>query len=129
MAEYGLNVFDSHGVKTLGMEDFTIQRLGWKIIPAITTGGVGVRSNYDIVMDVPGYDPAKCFVLITPRKYAGYDQSISDSWPVLPTYKDLGGTQIGIRTWLNYGVYDGHRYKYYWSAKTVECVVEVMRVT
>ncbi|NIL16790.1 hypothetical protein [Pseudomonas sp. AN3A02] len=128
MAEYGLNVFDEHGVKTLGMEDFTIKRLASQVIPAITTGGGGFKYNYDTTMDVPGYDPANCFVIITPRKYAGYDQTISDNWPVLPTYVDLGGTKIGLRTWLNYGVYDGHRFKYYWYAKTVECVVEVVRV-
>lgn len=32
--EHGLNVFDANGVKTLGMEDFTLQKLAVMIIPA-----------------------------------------------------------------------------------------------
>ncbi|QLG94963.1 hypothetical protein HZF02_24835 [Pseudomonas yamanorum] len=128
MAEYGLNIFDGKSVKTLGMDDFTIEKLASKVIPAINAGGGGIRYDYDIVMEVAGYDSERCFVVITPKLYAGYDQYISDNWPFLPTYKDLGGTKIGVRTWLNYGVYDGHRYKYAWMSRTVECVVEVVRV-
>jgi hypothetical protein len=127
---YGMAVFDSNGVQTLGMEDFTIEKLAQMYLPAVRTMGNGIRSDY-IVMDVPGYNPATCFVVITPRVYAGYSQpGRPDSWGYVPTYKDLGGTQIGIFTYVNRRRPTGYHDNYVdeWTEHTVECVVEVVRV-
>lgn len=112
------------------MEDFTLQKLAHMIIPAERASGEGSRSDH-ILMDVPGYDPARCFVMITPRVYAGYPQpGHPDSWGYVPTYQDLGGTRIGIYTYVNRkrptGV--GGRYADEWISHIVECSVEVLRV-
>lgn len=128
---YGIGVWDKNGVQTLSMDDFTIRRLYSGVIAAQPkAGGVNFRSDY-IVINIPGYNPATCFVTITPRAYAGVDQvpQNENTWPSVPTYVDLGGSSIGICTWTNYGVYDGNRWKYFWKAFSVECTVEVVRVT
>ncbi|KGS15126.1 hypothetical protein ALO43_101237 [Pseudomonas tremae] len=127
---YGVRVRDASNVQTLGMEDFTIRKLASMVIPASRTSGEGIRSDY-ILMDVPNYDPAKCFVLITPRQYASYGQPGNpDAWGYVPTYKDLGGTSIGIFTYVNRrrptGV--GGRFRDEWIEHAVESVVEVVRV-
>ena len=127
---FGLRIFDGKGTQTLGMEDFTLQKLAQLVIPAERSSGEGIRTDH-IVMDVPGYDPGRCFVLITPRFYAGYPQpGHPDGWGYAPTYRDLGGTRIGICTYVNRrrptGV--GGKYRDEWIVHTVECVVEVLRV-
>lgn len=127
---FGMEVFDGAGAKTLGMEDFTIQRLASFVVPGSKTSGTGVRTD-SLVYDIPGYNPATCFVMITPRVYANYPQpGYDDNWGYTPTYKDLGGTQIGIIRYMNYkqptGV--GGNTRDAWDEKTVECVVEVVRV-
>lgn len=127
---FGIAVFDSGGIQTLGMEDFTIQKLASRVIPASRTSGSGVRSDY-ILMDVPGYSPDTCFVIITPRAYAAYSQpGYPDAWGYAPTYKDLGGTQIGIFTYVNYRIPTGvgSNYKDSWSEHVVESIVEVVKV-
>lgn len=128
--EYGIEISDGNGVVTLGMADFTIQKLAELLIPAKRSNGNGVRSDY-ILMDVPGYDPSRCFVTITPRSYAPYAQpGYPDNWGYVPVYRDLGGTQIGIYTYVNRrrptGV--GSNYADEWLENSVECVVEVVRV-
>lgn len=128
--DYGIEVFDANAVRTLGMNDFTIQKLAELLIPASQTSGTGTRSDY-ILMDVPDYDPAKGFVTITPRAYASYSQpGYPDAWGYVPVYKDLGGTKIAIYTYVNRrrptGV--GGNYSDEWVAHNVECVVEVLRV-
>jgi hypothetical protein len=127
---FGMAVFDANGVQTLGMEDFTIEKLAQMNLPAMRNMGNGIRSDY-ILMDVPGYNPATCFVVITPRVYAGYSQpGYPDLWGYVPTYKDLGGTQIGIFTYVNRRRPTGYHNNYVdeWNEHTVECVVEVVRV-
>lgn len=127
---FGLAIFDAHGRQTLGMEDFTIQKLAQRVIPGERSKGNGVRTDL-IVMDVPGYDPARCFVMITPRVYAGYSQPGSpDAWGYAPTYRDLGGSRIGICTYVNRRRHTGvgDNYADEWLVHTVECVVEVLRV-
>lgn len=126
---YGLEVLDAKGVQTLGMEDFTIQRLATLTIPASRSGGLGIRGDY-ILINVDGYDPATCFVTITPKAYSPYPQGAGQAyWGCVPTYKDLGGTQIGIITYGNYFEVD---YKgdwiFKWKSEVVESVVEVVRV-
>ncbi|MCM8563102.1 hypothetical protein ACLE2W_23710 [Pseudomonas shahriarae] len=130
--DFGLSVFDANGIKTLGMEDFTLQKLAVMIVPAAKGGGQG--SNYEyILMDVPGYDPATCFVTITPKVYAPYDQlGYPDTWGGLPTYSNLGGTRIAIITQINYREPDGGgggKNREMWTRNIVESVVEVVKVS
>lgn len=125
-------MFDDKGVQTFGMDDFTIRKLAVLNTPRIARRfGDGVRSDY-ILMDVPGYDPAKCFVMITPRVYAGYDQpgTGSDLWGGVPTYRDLGGTKIGIYTYANTLRFISGSGKWVpvWVENVIESVVEVVRV-
>ena len=126
---FGLTVWDGNGVQTLGMEDFTLQRLAIMTLPAKNSAGQGVNSSY-ILMDVAGYDPATCLVLITPKVYASYPQpGYPDNWGVTPTYIDLGGTKIGIITYVNRREPKGDGdFLDRWIERTVESVVEVVRV-
>jgi len=126
---FGIRVFDGNGVETLGMDDFTIQRLAILTIPASNTSGAGIRSDY-ITLSVDGYDPATCFVTITPKVYSPYPQGQGQvSWGCVPTYRDLGGSNIAIITYCNKYTPD---YKgdwvFSWNANVVESVVEVVRV-
>jgi hypothetical protein len=128
---FGIAVLDAAGVQTLGMDDFTIQKLAVMTIPASKAGPTtGARTDY-ILMDVPGYDPSTCLVIITPKVYASYNQpGYPDSWGYTPTYKDLGGTQIAIYTYANRrnptGI--GNNYTNQWVEHVVESVVEVVKV-
>lgn len=134
MAVYGVEIRNPSNVETLGMQDFTIQKMASMEIPA-TAGvrkvGSGTRSDY-IVWDVPGYDPAKCFLMITPKYYAGYPQNgqLSD-WGFLPTYRNLGGSQIAIYTYCNRRRPTGVSGNYVdeWIEHTAHCVLEAVRVS
>lgn len=126
----GLRVFDSNGVLTLDTDDFTIRSLAKMVLAGQNAGGSGSRSDY-VLMDVPGYDPSTCYVLIKPNVYAGRDQGAGvASWPVLPTYAELGGGRIAIYTYVNYrqptGV--GSNYTEFWRSYTVACTIEAVRV-
>lgn len=126
---FGIAVWDSKGVETLGMSDFTIQRLAIFTIPASRGGGKGTKGDY-ITFDIPGYDPSTCFVTITPKVYSPYPQGEAQVyWGLVPTYKDLGGTKIGIINYCNYYEvgYDG-KWVFMWSSDVVESVIEVVRV-
>ena len=133
MSLYGIEVANQNGIQTFGMQDFTIQKLLSMEVPAtpgVRKSGSGIRTDY-ILWDVPGYDPAKCFLMITPKYYANYPQSgqISD-WGFLPTYRNLGGTQIAIFTYCNRkrptGV--GSNYVDEWIEHTAHSVLEAVRV-
>lgn len=129
MAVYGVEVRDAQNQQTLSMDDFTIHKLASMVIPASNTFGQGVRSDF-IEMNVPGYDPSTGFVIITPKAYSPNEQSGGDSWGMVPTYRDLGGTRIAIYTYVNRrrptGV--GNDYVDEWAQNICECVVEVVRV-
>ncbi len=127
---FGHRVRDVAGVETFGPDDFTLSTLAKFTLPAQSGSGSGVLTAPSFVYDVPGYDPAKCFVVITPLAYAGYPQpGWPDSWPMLPTYKDLGGTQIGIYCYVNRreptGIGNDTLDK--WYVKTVNCNIEIVR--
>ncbi|WP_080965381.1 hypothetical protein [Pseudomonas protegens] len=127
---YGLSVFDANGVNTLGMGDFTIQRLAKMNLPASFSGGRGHRGD-SLVFEVAGYDPSKCYVIITPTAYSGGQPGYPDGWGYLPTYRNLGGEQIGIVTYVNYMSNAGNLSgKYYpmWRSRVAPCVIEVVRV-
>lgn len=125
---FGLNVWNESGVLTLDMGDFTLQKLSVTVLPANPSGGAvrpAPRSDY-ILMDVPGYDPSTCFVTITPRNYS---TGSTFGRSVIPTYKDLGGTQIAIYTYVNFRMPNGTGgWIEQWVESTVECVIEVVRV-
>lgn len=125
----GIEVYGDNGVLTLGMEDFTLLRI-WQItLPSSKTAGVGIRSDH-ILYDIPGYDPATCFIVITPKQYSPNPQgSVGANWGYLPTYKELGGSKIGLVTYANYSRPTGDRDKrtYLWTSHIVECVVEAVR--
>lgn len=126
---FGIQVFDENEVETLGMDDFTLQRLAIMKLQGFHSSGNGTRSDY-ITMDVAGYDPAKCFVLITPQRYAPYPQGASQSyWGCIPTYVDLGGTRIGIITYSNLKNWNASasRFSYSWISQMVESTIEVVR--
>lgn len=125
---FGLNVWDQNGVVSLEMSDFTLQKLSVTILPANPSGNgarPAPRTDY-ILLDVPGYDPSTCFVTITPRYYntgALFGRS------VIPTYRDLGGTKIGIVPYVNYRAPTGTgNWTERWVESTVECVIEVVKV-
>jgi len=125
---FGINVWSENGSLTLDMGDFTLQKLAVMVLPANPSGGTvrpAPRNDY-ILMDVIGYDPSTCFVMITPRNYstgAAFGRS------VIPTYKDLGGTQIAIYTYANYRAPNGTgKWLERWVESTVECVIEVVKV-
>lgn len=128
---YGLRLYNSNGVITLDTNDFTLRSLG-KLELAATgvNGGSGVRNDY-ITWTVPGYDPATCYVIITPNAYTstdqGYGQPLGRS---LPTYTEPGGEVIRIYTYLNYrdptGV--GSDYKDRWIQYLAGCTLEAVRV-
>lgn len=130
MAVYGVEIRNASNVQTLGMQDFTISRIGSMEIPSSggQTTGSGTRSDY-ITWTIPGYDPANCFVLITPKVYLQDPQSGSGSYPMLPTYRNLGGSSVAIYTYVNRrrptGV--GNNYVDEWVANTVNCVLEAIR--
>lgn len=127
---FGLNIFDEKGVQTFGMDDFTLQLLYSIVLPASNLNGIGRRSDY-MTIDVPGYDPSTGVVVITPTKYANYEQGAGQpAWGFLPTYRDLGGTSIALYLYVNYGTPDGGgggKYREIWKQFTVECTVEVFR--
>lgn len=126
---HGVAVWDGKGVQTLGMDDFTIQRLAMFDIPASRGSGAGVRGDY-ITFDIPGYNPDTCFVTITPKVYSPYPQGQSQAyWGLVPTYRDIGGSQIGIITYCNYYEIDWRgKWVFKWESAVVESVVEVVRV-
>lgn len=122
---FGMSVWDVNGAQTLDMSDFTLQKLYTTNLPAQVAGGQGVNNSH-ILLDVPGYNPSTCFVTITPKYY---NTGASFGFNVIPTYKDLGGTQIGIVTYVNYRqpTGSGGGYTDLWRANTVECIIEVVR--
>ncbi|KJK19041.1 hypothetical protein UB48_04560 [Pseudomonas sp. 2(2015)] len=130
MSIYGMSVRDANEVETLGMSDFTLSKLAQVIIPASNSTDQGLRSDY-IELDVPGYDPATCFVTIVPRVYAQYEQpGYFDGWGCVPVYRDLGGTKIAIYTYTNrrFATGVGGNYRDEWISAVVESVVEVVKV-
>lgn len=125
---FGINVWNESAALTLDMGDFTLQKLAVMVLPANPSGTVvrlAPRSDY-ILMDVVGYNSSTCYVTITPRYYntgAAFGRS------VIPTYKDLSGTQIAIYTYVNYRAPNGSGgWIERWVESTVECVIEVVKV-
>lgn len=131
MAIYGIDIRNASNVQTLGMQDFTISRIGSMEIPASgNLYGSGTRSDY-ITWTIPGYDPTNCFLLITPKVYLPDPQDGRGTYPMLPTYRNLGGSSVAIYTYVNRrrptGV--GSNYQDEWVSNSVSCVVEAIRST
>lgn len=129
MDVYGFEERDSANRITLSMDDFTLFKLASMQVPAANRTGQGIRSDF-ILFDVPGYDPNNCFVLITPSQYASYEQpGYSDGWGMVPTYRELGGTQIAIFTYVNikYPTGVGNDYRDQWVENTCPSTIEAVR--
>lgn len=131
MAIYGVEIRNASNVQTLGMQDFTISRIGSMELPASgNLYGSGTRTDY-ITWTIPGYDPANCFILITPRVYIQEPQSGWGSYHMLPTYRNLGGNSVAIYTYVNRrrptGV--GDDYVDEWVSNSVNCILEAIRPT
>lgn len=131
MAIYGVDIRNANNVQTLGMQDFTISRIGTMEIPASgNLYGSGARTDY-ITWTIPGYDPSNCFVLITPKVYLPNPQDGRGTYPMLPTYRNLGGNSVAIYTYVNRrrptGV--GSNYEDEWVSNSVHCIVEAIRST
>lgn len=126
---FGLEVYNEAGIRVLGMEDFTIERIFTASIPKRTGRGSGWRTDY-IEFSVPGYRPETCFVVITPAVYAGYDQPGYDNgWGYTPVYTDIGNDRVAIIDYCNYELVDFNGdYKRYWKYCGVSATVEVVRV-
>ncbi|WP_422421418.1 hypothetical protein [Pseudomonas sp. GZD-222] len=130
---YGVEIRSEINIATLDMTDFTLSKIASMDIPATSGGmksGKGTRTDY-ITWNIPGYEPGKCFLILTPKVYAGNPQNgqISD-WGVLPTYRELGGSSIAIYTYCNRrrptGV--GSNYIDEWIERACATVIEAVRV-
>lgn len=126
---FGLEIYNESGVQTLGMGDFTIEKIFQATVPKRTGGGSG-HLNSPVVFSVPGYNPSTCFVIITPLVYAGYDQpGYDDNFGMTPYYTDLGGTSIGIIDYCNYYLMDFNgNYNPVHTFGGVASQIEVVRV-
>lgn len=130
MATYGVEIRNASNVPTLTMQDFTISRIATMDIAG--SGGIqygsGTRTDY-ISWTIPGYDPANCFILITPKVYSNGPSDGNTTYPMLPTYKNLGGNVVAIYTYVNYrqptGV--GNDYTDRWINCNVACTLEAIR--
>lgn len=88
---YGIEIYDSTGVRTLGMGDFTYSKIFETDIPAGS-------SNYNIT--VPGYSNADCIVVFTPVNYVTGAQSGSlagsNGNGFVPLYRSPGGNVVTV---------------------------------
>lgn len=132
MSLYGVEIRNASNIQTLGMEDFTISKIGSMEIAGSggQTQGSGTRTDY-ITWTIPGYDPANCFILITPKVYIQEPQNGLGFYPVLPTYRNLGGNSVAIYTYVNRRRPTGVSGNYVdeWVSNTVNCVLEAIRPT
>ena len=129
MSLYGIDIRNASNVQTLGMQDFTISRIGSMEIPGSDRAtGTGTRTDY-ITWTIPGYDPANSFILITPKVYVQEPQSGRGSYPMLPTYRNLGGNSVAIYTYVNRRRPTGVSSNYVdeWVSHTVNCLLEAIR--
>lgn len=130
---YGIEIFDENGIRTLGMADFTYRKIFEASVPGISDSWTFNRYiNSPYVLNVPGYDPSTCFVFIAPTGYYGgaqSDGSVSNQL-MTPTYRDLGGEQIGIIRFANELWDDAPNQRKLnrsrWCGQA--CIVEVFRV-
>lgn len=62
---YGIEVYNSDGVKTMGMDDFTYSQIFETTLPQTS-------ANYNV--SVPGYTFANCIVMFSPVNYVTGEQ-------------------------------------------------------
>lgn len=129
---YGIRVNDADGLQILGMEDFTLRKIYEAEIPALVESSPTDFNSYvrtdTLNFTIPGYNPAKCFVVITPKTYVQTEQG--NPTPLTPYYKDLGGETIGVVRYLQDTWYDisNQVYRGRWRANTPVCSLEVYEV-
>lgn len=91
MSDYGIEIYDENGVRTLGMQDFTYTKIFEVVIPAPGSD----TSVYPVV--VPGYDSSNCVVVFKPLTYiTGNQPGFLISEGFVPVYTELGGETIGV---------------------------------
>lgn len=112
---YGIEIFDSLGTRTLGMNDFTYYKIFETDIPAAGSN----TSIYPVV--VPGYDSESCVVLFTPLNYIAGEQPggllPANGGGFVPVYKDLGGETVGVvrRSLASYFDDSNDRFVFYYT--------------
>ena len=129
---FGIEVYDATGTKVLGMEDFTMRKIYEAEIPALVESSPSDFNSYTrsdtLNFTVPGYNPSKCFVVITPKSYIQTEQG--NPYPLTPYYKDLGGEVIGVVRYIQDNWYDAANsvFRGRWRANTPVCSLEVYEV-
>lgn len=128
---YGIEVLDENSNVTLSMNDFTVRRIHEETVPGMgpTAWVNGVKTDYYSIT-VPGYDPNKCFVVISPKVYNTSEQSFASNDLLTPQYIDVGGEVIGIIRYQQDNWFDRSNrvFRQRWRWQAVESVVEVFKV-
>lgn len=127
MADFGIQLNDERGGEILGMSDFTIRKIFEATVPAATSGD----PNQPYLLTIPGYDPDKCFVLISPTSYYTYYQGDNTAGDLkVPVFKDMGGEVISIIRYNYIRDWDpsNQRWVYSYRWRSIQSTVEVFKV-
>ncbi len=92
---YGIEIYDENGVRTLGMADFTYTKIWEEDIPGVAETGPVAPYN----VTVPGYDPATCVVMFTPKAYVTGAQDGNETKAgagCVPVYRNAGGEVVSV---------------------------------
>lgn len=125
MSDYGIEIYDENGVRTLGMQDFTYTKIFETTIPAPGA------STAVYPVEVPGYDPDTCVVVFKPVTYITGDQPgflVAGGGGFVPVYRDLGGETIGVirRASATYFDISNQRFESYFTT-TAASVMQVYK--
>lgn len=110
---YGIEIFDSDGNRTLGMEDFTYNKIFEVVIPRASESDT---SSY--IVDVPGFVDSECIIVFTPLTYSQGEQSGgADGIGFVPVYYSAGGTLVAVvrRGLANYYDVSNQRFVDYYT--------------
>lgn len=113
---YGIEIYDSSGNRTLGMQDFTYNKIFELYIPAAGSD----TSPY--VVNVPGFVDSECVVLFTPATYTQGEQPgfLQGDSGIVPVYYSAGGTLVAVvrRALANYYDSSNQRFVDYYTTAT-----------
>lgn len=123
---YGIEIYDSTGVRTLGMGDFTYSKIFETDIPAPGSN----TAPYNVT--VPGYTDSNCVVVFTPLSYVGEqpDSGLPPSMPgFVPVYRSPGGNVVSVirRTLGQYYDPGSQQFRQTYGI-TPACKMEVFRI-
>lgn len=127
---FGFEVYDENGIKTLGMEDFTIRKIFEATVPGAQSNWVNGTRTDSVQFTVPGYESDKCFVIITPTTYNTSAQNNSSTPLLTPEFVELGGEVIGIVRYAqdNWFDFSNNIFRQRWRDSSPPCIVEVFKV-